>query len=86
MDGAVCALGEGFADRGADALGAGRKDHHFAAVLFLELKRLLESIRIGLVHGVLDIGFFNPFAGCVDADLGIALRNLLDGYDDLHAE
>ena len=35
---------------------------------------------------VLEVGFFNPFAGGVDADLRIALRNLFDGDDDFHDE
>jgi hypothetical protein len=34
----------------------------------------------------LEVGLFNPFAGRVDADLGIAFGNLFDGDDDLHDE
>ena len=45
VDGAIGALGEGFANGGADALRAGGEDDHFAAVLFLELQRLLRARR-----------------------------------------
>ena len=33
----------------------------------------------------LEIGFVNPLARCVDAELRIAVRYLFDGYDDFHS-
>ncbi len=85
VDGAVGALGQGFADGGTNALGAGADDDDFAAVLLLELEGFLEGVSVRLVHGVLKVGFLDPFAGGVDADLRIALGDLLDGYYDFHA-
>ena len=84
VDGAVRALGQGFADGGADALRSGGEDDDFAAVLLLELQGFFEGVGVGLVQRVLQAGFFNPLAGGVDADLRIALRDLLDGDDDFH--
>ena len=84
VDGAIGALGQRFANRGADALRAGAEHDDFAAVLLLELQRLFERVGIRLVHGELDVGLFNPFAGGVDAHLRIALRDLFDGDDDFH--
>ncbi len=86
VNGAVCALGESFADGGPDALGAGCENDDFAAVLFLELQGFFEGVGVGLVHGVLEIGLVDPFAGGVDADLGVAVGDLFDGYDDFHDE
>ena len=70
----------------ADALWAGGEDDDFAvgAGLLFELQGFFEGVGVGLVHGVLDVGFFNPFAGGVDADWGVAVGNLFDGYDDFH--
>ncbi len=53
-------------------------------MLLPELERLFEGVGVRLVHGVLQVGFFNPFAGGVDADLRIAFGDLLDGYYDFH--
>jgi hypothetical protein len=86
VDGAVSAFGKGFADGLAHALGTGGEDDHFAAVFFFELKRLFQGVGIGLIEGVLEGGIFNPLAGGSDADLGIAIGNLLYGYDDLHLQ
>ena len=84
VDGAIGALGQGLANGGAHALRAGGEDDHFAAVLLLELQAFFKGVGVRFVHGELDVGFFNPFPGAVDAHLRIALRDLLDGYDDLH--
>ena len=85
VDGAVGALGQGFADGGADALGAGADHDDFAAVFLLELEGFFQGVGVRLVHGVLEVGLLNPFARVVDADLRIALGDLLDGYDDFHS-
>ncbi len=86
VDGAVGAFGEGFADGGSDALGAGAEDDDFAVArgLLFELQGFFKGVGVGLVQGVLEVGFFNPFAGGVDADRGVALGNLFDGDDDFH--
>ncbi len=86
VDGAVGALGEGFADGLADALRAGGEDDDFAAVLLFQLQGFFEGVGVGLVEGELKIGFFNPLSGGVDAELGIAIGDLLDGYDDFHKD
>ena len=86
VNGAVGALGEGFANGGSDALGAGAEHDDFAAVLLFELEGFFEGVGVGLVHGELKVGFFDPFAGGVDADLRIALGDLFDGYDDFHSK
>ncbi len=70
----------------ADALGAGAEDDDFAAVLLFELQGFFEGVGVGFVHGVLEVGLFDPLAGGVDADLCIALGDLLDGDDDFHDE
>jgi hypothetical protein len=86
VDGAVCALGQGFADGLADALGAGADDDDFAAVLLLELQGFFEGVGVGLVEGELQVGFVDPLGRSVDADLRIAFGDLFDGYDDFHDE
>ena len=86
VNGAVGAFGEGFADGGTDALGSCAEHDDFAAVLLLELQGFFERVGVGLVHGALQVGFFDPFAGAVDAHLRIALGDLLDGDDDFHTE
>ena len=86
VNGAVCALGKSFADGGADALGPCAEHDDFAAVLLPELQRFFQCVGVRLVHGVLQVGLFDPFSGAVDADLRIALGDLFDGYDDFHAE
>lgn len=63
MDGAVGALGEGFADDGANALRSGADDNDFSAMLLLELERFFEGVCVGLVECPLEIGFFDPLGG-----------------------
>ena len=55
-------------------------------MLFLELEGLFKGIGVGLIEGVLEVGFFNPLGVSVDANLCIAIWNLFDGYDDLHSK
>jgi hypothetical protein len=86
LDGAVGAFGEGFTDGGSGAVGSGGKDYDFAAVLFLQLKRVFEGVGVGLVHGELNVRFFDPFTGGIDANGRIALGDLFDANDDFHAE
>ncbi len=84
VDGAVGALGEGLAQGGLDALGAGADDDDFAgAVLLFELQGLFEGVGVGLVDGVVEVGLVDPLAIGGDVDGSVALGDLLDGYDDL---
>ena len=66
MDGAVGALGEGFAQGGGDALGPGAEGDDFAAMLFLQLQGLFERVGVGLVDGVGEVGVVDPLAGRCD--------------------
>ena len=86
MDGPVRALGQSFADGRAHALRAGAHDNHFAAVLLLELQRLFKRIGVWLVHRVLQLTLFNPFAGSGDVNRGVAVWNLFDSNNDFHDE
>ena len=85
VDGAVGALGEGFAQGGLDALGAGADYDDFAgAVLLFELEGLFEGVGVGLVDGVVEVGVVDPLAVRGDMDGRVALGHLFDGYYDLH--
>src|SRR5262249_38831313 len=59
-----------------------RERHDFAAVLFLEPQRFLESVAVRLVHFKADIGFLNPVPG--DGERGILGGNLFHTDDDVH--
>ena len=85
LDGAICAFGEGFANGGAGALGSGAENDDFAAVLLLQLQGFFEGVGVRLVHGELEVGFFDPFAGAGDANLSIALGDLFDADDNFHS-
>ena len=84
VDGAVGALGQSFADGLRRARRSGAQRDHFAAVLFLQLQRLFQRVRIRLVDLEAQIVLLNPAAVRVDAELRIAHRNLLDGDNYFH--
>jgi len=84
MDSAIRSFGEGFANRGSDALRARTEDDDLAAVLLLQLQRLFQRVGVGLIEGPLKICLFNPPSGGVDADRSIALRHLFDSDHNLH--
>ena len=72
----------------APALGAGGDDNDFAwfrtGVGFFEEQGLFEGVGVGFVECEFDVGEVDPFGAGADADAGIALRDLLNGYDDFH--
>ena len=66
------------------ARGPRRADHNLAAVRFAKAQRLLERIRVGLVH--LEAGVLLAYAplGVVDPRLPFTGRNLFDANSDAH--
>ncbi len=62
MDGAIGALGEGFANGLGGARGSGAQHHHFAAVFLFQLQAFFQGVSVGLVDLVAEIGVLNPGA------------------------
>ena len=64
--------------------GAGRADHHFAAVLLLEAQALFEGVGVGLVQLEGGVLVADPGPLVVDARLPVARRDLLEADGNLH--
>ncbi len=82
MDGAVGALGQGFAQYLLGACRTGRDDDHFSAVLFFLTQRLFEREGVRLIHFVGNV-FADPGAGLVQFERRIFLRHLLHADQNL---
>jgi hypothetical protein len=72
MDGAVGAFGQRFADGLRGPLRRGAQRDYLSAVLFFQLQRGFQRVRVRLVDFVRDVGFLNPLARWRDAELRIA--------------
>ena len=83
---AVGALGERFADGLRGPGGPGAQRDHLAAVLLFQLQRFFERVGVGLIDLVVQIGFLNPPAGRIYAELRVADGDLLNRNDDFHRE
>ncbi len=84
MDGAIRALGQGFAQNLLGARRTGCNDHHFAAVLLFLAQRFFEREGVRLVDFVGNV-FADPGAGLVQLERRIFLRHLFHADQNLHA-
>ena len=70
VDGAVGAFGQGFAQRGGDALRPGAEGDHLAAILFLQLQRLFQRVGVRLVDAIGEVAFVDTLAAGRQGELG----------------
>ena len=81
VDGAVRALGQGFAQHLLRTRRAGSDDHHFSSMFFSLAQRFFEGESVGLVHFIRDV-FADPGRSLVQLERCILLRHLLHANQD----
>ena len=84
MNRAVGPARQRFAEHLSRSSGSGRADHDFPAMLLAQPQRLLERVRVGLVHLEAGVLFANRPSALVDARLPLARGHLFEADSNLH--